>query len=143
MIKEKIGGVIFGTLFIAIGVYLLYEYETTKRTGTHTKGIVVDFEQSGSGSSSTYYPIFKFTDKTDTISSKGSVGSSPKAHSIGDTVQIAYLVTENNNYEIVVVDRWRGVFGRSIFILVGIYAIFHSLYLTKSRHNFESPLLKN
>ncbi len=76
-------------LILLAGIWLYVRTQRFVGAARQTTARVVDMQIDEEGE--TYYPIFEFTTVEGTmLRTKGSTGSNPPAHQVGDTVSILY-----------------------------------------------------
>ena len=112
---RKYSGLIFlflvGVGFTAIGVYVTLDRIDFSNKSLTAKAVVVDFTSSYSSDSNShtvmYYPLFQFVNaKTgEKVTAQGSVGSSSRPYSVGQTVEILYN-PDNPTTGVVANDFW-------------------------------------
>lgn len=91
---------LIGAIFILVSIVLLgaggYAYQHTKKfleNSVVAEGVVVDVVSRSSSSSSghTHVPVVRFkTDKGETITAHGSLGSDPPSYKKGEAVRVRY-----------------------------------------------------
>lgn len=116
---------LFGILFVAIGVFLLAkENDIAKKCTEPILGTVVKIEESESYDSEsgeytyTYYPVIQYETKEKTVIKKYNFGTSRSKYSIGDKVNILYNPNNVEEYTIEG-DSSLKLFG-IIFIVAGV-----------------------
>ena len=86
------------SIFLLVGLALMivagfFAYSSQEKSDTYVRveGQVIDFHQSSSDDSYTYYPIVEYTGNDgNTYTFRGSVGSSPRAYDINEVVLVMH-----------------------------------------------------
>lgn len=101
---------LIGAIFILASIVLLgaggYAYHDTKKfleNSVVAKGVVVDVVSRSSSSSSghTHVPVVRFkTDKGETITAHGSLGSDPPSYKKGEEVRVRYDPKDPHDFSI-------------------------------------------
>lgn len=123
---NKIFIIIFGIVFLCVGVYILISgNELAKKCTVETVGTVVGNKEEASESydgeytstTYSYYPIIEYKVKDETIKGEGTTGSNPPKYNAGDTLDILY--NPNNVREFMIKgDKSSNIFG-IVFIVAG------------------------
>ena len=92
---QKFLGIIFGIIFIAIGVFMYIRNDTLVKNCTEeVKAVVVDMKQELSsdddGTSYMYYPIIEYKAGNDTVRITMSTGSNIPKYQIDDEITVLY-----------------------------------------------------
>lgn len=123
---RKIGVILFGLLFVAIGVYLLISGNAkAKRCTEAAVGTVVGIDQEEYTDEDgnfryTYYPVIEYKAGEKTISKKSSDGSNQSKYKIGDKLDILYNPNKVEEF-IIKGDNGSNIIG-IVFIALGAIA---------------------
>ena len=115
MIEYLYGGMLLISIVL---IYFAYRnYYSTKELinqGVKTTAVVIDLLEIRGDDSSTYKPVFKFTNRAGTeVTFKSQISSSPAPYKIGDKIHVMY---SKDGEEIKVVSFW-GLYRGTIILL--------------------------
>ena len=121
---QKFLVIIFGIIFIAVGIFIYYRNSyLIKNCTIETKATVVDMKEEFSSDSDSsgymYYPIIEYKVKEDTLKVTMNTGSSRPSYSIGEEITIFYNPNKTNEF-IVKGDKTSNMFS-VVFIAIGLF----------------------
>ena len=121
---KKIFVILFGLIFIGVGVFMLIKGNnlakrcTASAEGTVIEIIAEDSTDDDGFTTYTYYPVIKYTVEGKTVSKRSSSGSNPSKYNVNDKVGILYDPNKVEDY-IIEGDKTTNFLG-VIFVVAGI-----------------------
>ena len=120
---KKLGVIIGGILFVAIGIFLIIHGKAqAERCTEETVGTVIEIKEDTTiddegDISYTYYPVIEYKVGENTVSKQSSTGSGTSKYSVNDKVDILYNPNNIEEY-IIKGDKSSNLFG-IVFIVLG------------------------
>jgi hypothetical protein len=116
-------GIVFGAIFLAVGIFGIRYDQRLRKRGKRTTGSVVDLQYQHDMNSGTYRPVLEFrTADGATVRAEASEGGNPPPARVGDQVPVLY---DPGNPSVAEIDTFmgRGTWIAAVAAAVGLALI--------------------